>query len=276
MATLIWSSSFVLVKIGLAKIGPLTIAGLRYSLAALLLLPFAIRSVSALRSLSARVWLRLFLIGVSAYTLGNGAMFWGMKYLEATTTSFLMSLNPLLVLFFSILWLREIPTYPQVIGMAVSILGCFLFFSPGVSSSMWIGMSIMAFGLIGFAAFSIIGREIARDQQTDTLTLTTIPLAFGGALLIAIALPLEGLPRFSPMLFGIVLWLATINTALAYLLYNHSLQELTALEMNVLLNLSPLGTAGLAYLFLGERLHLAQVVGMVIVVLGVSLVQWRR
>lgn len=90
------------------------------------------------------------------------------------------------------------------------------------------------------------------------------------------ALPLEGLPAFSLPIFGIVFWLALVNTALAYLLYNHSLQVLTALEMNMLLNLSPLGTAGLAWLILGERLTLVQAIGIVIVILGVSLVQRRR
>jgi drug/metabolite transporter (DMT)-like permease len=275
MATLIWASSFVLVKIGLAQIGPLTLAGLRYFLAALLLLPFALRHTDDLRSLPRGVWFRLFLLGLSAYTLGNGAMFWAMKYLQATTASFLMNFIPLLVLFSSILWLKEIPTRVQVIGVIVALIGSAIFFSLGVGKSTLLGIGILAFGCLGFTAFSILGREIAREQQTDTLTLTTLPLAFGGGLLLAIALPLEGLPTFSPLILGMVLWLALVNTALAYLLYNHSLQVLTALEMNMLLNLSPLGTAGLAWLFLGEGLTLAQAIGIVIVILGVSLVQRR-
>ena len=41
LATIIWASSFVLVKMILSNIGPLTIAGLRYFLAFLILLPQA-------------------------------------------------------------------------------------------------------------------------------------------------------------------------------------------------------------------------------------------
>jgi len=48
---------------------------------------------------------------------------------------------------------------------------------------------------------------------------------------------------------------------------------LTAFEMNVMLNLSPLWTALMAWFLLGERLSLWQWVGMVIVVVGVALVQ---
>ena len=70
--------------------------------------------------------------------------------------------------------------------------------------------------------------------------------------------------------------LAVVNTALAYLLYNHSLQTLTALEVNIMMNLTPLATAGLAWLLLRERLEEVQIVGMVVVIAGVGLVQWRR
>jgi drug/metabolite transporter (DMT)-like permease len=59
------------------------------------------------------------------------------------------------------------------------------------------------------------------------------------------------------------------------MLYNHSLRILTALEMNVMLNLSPLGTALLAWLLLGERVTILQLAGMVVVIIGVVLVQQR-
>ncbi len=64
------------------------------------------------------------------------------------------------------------------------------------------------------------------------------------------------------------------NTILADLLYNHSMQTLTAFETNVFLNLAPIGTAVLAWYFFGETLSLFQVVGMFIVIGGVTLVQW--
>jgi len=48
---------------------------------------------------------------------------------------------------------------------------------------------------------------------------------------------------------------------------------LTALEMNVLLNLSPLGTAVLAWFLLDERLGVIQIIGIVAVIVGVALVQ---
>ena len=273
LATTIWASSFVFVKIGLEYMGPLTIAGFRYFLAFLILLPFLIRKGMIRQPISRGIWLRLFAIGISAYTVGNGALFWGLKYLPATTVSFLMSLSPLLILIGGAVWLKEIPTRWQVFGIVVSLSGSVLFFSSGLKSGEPVGIVIVIVGLIGFMLFGILGREIAKVKQLDTITLTTIPLAIGGGFLLLIAFPLEGMPLLSTKSVGIVLWLAIVNTALAYVLYNHSLQILTALEMNVMLNLTPLGTALLAWWFLGERLGFVQIIGMAVMIIGVIFVQ---
>jgi len=272
---IIWASSFIFVKLLLKDLGPLTIGGLRYFIGFLVLLPFMLRK-GRLDALPRRMWLRLLLIGLSAYTIGNGAMFWSLKYLPATTVSFMMSMITLLVLFGSILWLKEIPTRLQTVGILVTLGGTALFFLVGIKPGEPLGMAILSIGLISFTLFGVLGREAARGQKVDTLSLTAIPLALGGGLLLLVALPLEGLPHASPGTWGLVLWLAAVNTALGYILYNHALQVLTAFEMNVMLNLSPLWTALMAWFLLSERLLLWQWIGMVIVVVGVALVQRRQ
>ena len=273
LVNLIWASTFVFVKIGLDYMGPLTLAGLRYFLAFLLLLPLMAGRRNASRPIPARFWVRLLLIGLSAYTVGNGALYWGLKYLPATTGSFLLSFVTLFILFLGVLWLKEVPTLWQIAGTVISLVGGWLFFSPGLRVGELLGIGIVAVGLVGFVFFGILGREVAKGRQVDTLSLTAIPLAFGGCSLLLVAFPIEGLPRASTTGWAILIWLAVVNTALAYMLYNHALQVLTALEMNVLLNLSPLGTADLAWFLLGERLGVIQIIGIVTVIVGVALVQ---
>lgn len=276
LANTIWASTFVLVKIGLNDLGPLTLGGLRYFAGFLLLLPLMVPQPSGYRRISRGLWIRLIVLGLSAYTLGNGALFTGLEYMSATTGSFEMSLMPLLVLGVGIFWLKEIPTAIQVVGILIVIAGSALFFSPGLSVGAPLGLVIVGVGLVGITLSGILGREVARERQVDTLLLTAIPLAFGGGLLLVLGLLAEGSPRITGTALIVVIWLAVVNTALAYLLYNHSLQILTAFEVNIMMNLTPLATAGLAWLLLGERLEKVQIVGMVVVIAGVGLVQWRR
>jgi len=273
LVALIWSSTFVIVKFGLETLGPLTIAGLRYFLGAGVLLPFLIKRQSFKTTISKELWLRLILIGVSAYTIGNGALFWGLKYVPATTGSFLFSLIPLFALAGGALLLREIPTRWQIFGVLLSLFGSVLFFSSGMQPGEPKGIITIGIGLMGILAFSLLGRSIARDGKLDTLILTALPLAIGGLLSMVLALIVEGIPQFSGKSILIVLWLAVVNTTLGYLLYNHSLRELTAMEMNMILNLSPIFTAILSWVFLGEILGTTQILGLVVVIVGVIFVQ---
>lgn len=276
LVTVIWSSSFVIVKLGLETLGPLTIAGLRYFLGALVLLPFMFINHDQRKPISKNLWLRLIFIGISSYTIGNGALFWGLKYIPATTGSFLMGLIPLLVMGGGAIFLREIPSKWQLVGVFISLTGSVIFFSGGLKTGEPQGVILLAFGLLGFMAFSLLGRGIAREKSLDTLVLTTLPLIIGGLIAICLALVVEGIPHFTSRSVWVVLWLAVVNTALGYLLYNHSLQELTALEMNMVMNLSPLFTALLSWILLGDRLGLFQGLGMVVMIAGVIMVQRGR
>ncbi len=143
--------------------GPLTIAGFRYFLAFLILFPFFIQKEGVRTSISKGLWLRLFLIGISAYTIGNGALFWGLKYLPATTVSFLMSLSPLIILFGGAVWLKETPTRWQVLGVIVSLLGSGMFFSSGLQPGQSVGITIILIGLIGFVFWYFRKRNCKRE-----------------------------------------------------------------------------------------------------------------
>jgi drug/metabolite transporter (DMT)-like permease len=272
----IWGSSFVVAKVGLREIGPLTLAGLRYFVAFLMLLPFLARRFAAHGRPSPGLMRSLALLGVSAYLVGNGCFFLALQVVPSTTVSFLMGLIPILVLAGSLFWLKENPTWWQVIGMVISLTGTGLFFLPGIQTQSWRGFPILGIGILGFGFFGLLSRSIARERKVDSLTLTAIPLAIGGGALLAMAIPLEGLPHLTVSGVGIVLLLALVNTSVAYLLYNHALQSLTALQMNLVLNLSPFVTALLAASILGERLALVQWAGMAVAAAGVALAQRGR
>ena len=107
LVSMVWASSFIFVKMALTDLGPLTIGGLRYFLGFACLLPFLKRRSF---SLPRAQWVRMALLGFSAYTLGNGALFWALQFLPATTGSFMMSLITITVLLGGAFWLREIPS----------------------------------------------------------------------------------------------------------------------------------------------------------------------
>ncbi|MCD6541019.1 EamA family transporter [Candidatus Bipolaricaulota bacterium] len=269
----IWSSSFVGVKVALRYIGPLTVAGLRYFLAFLLLAPW-LRSRHV--GLSPRVWRRLTAIGLAQYVVGNGALFYSLQRLPATAGSLSLSLVPIVVLLLEAVRLRERPGLLPGLGVALGVGGSFLFFSPSVWPKDLAALGALGIAILAFSVWPVMGREMAHGREVGTIPLTAIPLGLGGGVLLILALAVEGLPRMPLLGWGVVLGLAAINTALAYLLYAHALQHLTATQANVILNLSPLGTAVISWPTLGERIKPVQYLAIVIIIVGVAMVQMRK
>jgi drug/metabolite transporter (DMT)-like permease len=83
----------------------------------------------------------------------------------------------------------------------------------------------------------------------------------------------QGLPRISLSGWVIVGWLALINTALAFTLWNITLRVLSAMESSIINNTMLIQIAVLAWVLLGEQLDLKNVVGLLMVAVGVLVIQ---
>lgn len=115
LVTLLWSSSYVLIKIGLKEIPALTFAGLRYSIAALALLPiFFYRGESgSIRRLSRRDLTFIVLLGLLFYAVTQGAQFLALQYIRAATVSLNLSFTPVVVGLVSVPLLGERTPFRQ-------------------------------------------------------------------------------------------------------------------------------------------------------------------
>jgi len=85
----------------------------------------------------------------------------------------------------------------------------------------------------------------------------------------------QGLPSLHLGHWIIIGWLAVVNTAFAFTLWNHTLRTLTAVESSII-NSTMLGQiAVFAWLFLGEGLNLQRGIGLGLAALGTLMVQLR-
>jgi drug/metabolite transporter (DMT)-like permease len=100
-------------------------------------------------------------------------------------------------------------------------------------------------------------------------------MGIGSIILLGIGLVVEPIPRLTTQSWFIILWLAVVNTAGAFTLWNHTLRTLTATESSVINNTMLIQIALLAWIFLGEALAPLQIGALVLVALGALLVQLR-
>ena len=280
--TFLWSTSWVLIKIGLkGNLPPVTFAGLRYTLAFLCLFTYVTiinrDSLSVIRSLSVKTWLKLILLGVLFYALTQGAQFVSLASLPAATLTLLLNLTSIIIAIYNTLTGKEQPSLIQWVGIVISVLGAMVYFLPlTIEKGQVPGLIAGLVGLIANAASAIYGRHINSRGDLPPVVVTTISMGVGGFIMLITGGITQGFGALNTQQWGIIFWLALVNTAFAFTLWNKTLQTLTAVESSIINGTMLPQIAILAWVFLGEPLNAKQIFGMILVGIGTLIVQLRK
>ncbi|HUG55595.1 MAG TPA: DMT family transporter, partial [Candidatus Limnocylindrales bacterium] len=235
LVTFLWSSSWVLIKVGLRDEGldPLSFAGLRYALAAAILLPLAwpgLRRARPDRPALARV----LVLGVLFYGVTQGAQFGALGLLPAAAVSLVLTATPAIVLLLGTFFGQDRPTALQVAGIVALVVGAALYFGPlDLGPAAAVGLAIAVVGTLANALSSVLGRSLALEATArlgGVLPLTALSMGLGALLLLGAGAATAGVPQLTERAWLIVGWLAVANTAFAFTLWNHTLRTLTAVE----------------------------------------------
>jgi drug/metabolite transporter (DMT)-like permease len=278
LVTFLWSTSFILIKWGLAEIPPLTYAGLRYILAFLCLLPFAFtnKNKTVVKSLNRNDWYKLILYGFLFIALTQGTMFMGLLLLPAVTVSLWLNFTPLVVALMGIFFLSEYPSILQWGGAILFIVGILTYFFPiSLSESQGLGLLVMTIGVLANSSSSVLGRDINRSGKLNPLVVTVISMGFGSIILLSVGIILQGLPPISTQNIIYLIWLAVLNTAVAFVIWNYTLRTLSAMESSIINGTMLIQIAILGWIFLGEGISLQEIIGMSIAAVGAVFVQLR-
>lgn len=277
LVTFIWSASWVLIKIGLADIPPVTFAGLRYFIAFLCLAALAARSVqarAAVRHLTQRQWALLLVLGFTFYTVTQGAQFVALISLPAVTLSLMLNFTPVVVLGLGVVMLGERPTQRQAAGIGVFLLGTLIYFWPvSFPAQEVFGLVVGLVGMLANAFSGVLGRYVNRDGAIAPIIVTAISMGIGSVVLLGAGLMTEGMPTLRLSDWALIVWLAVVHTALAFTLWNVTLRTLSAVESSVINNTMLVQIALLAWLFLGEAITAQGVLGLLLAAAGILVVQ---
>lgn len=279
--TFLWSTSWVFIKIGLqASLPPVTFAGLRYTLAFLCLLPIVLMKPShrqMIKIFSKYTWSQLVLLGLVFYTITQGAQFVGLAFLPAATVTLLLNFSPIFVAIPSGIVNKEGTTFTQWMGILLSVTGAIIYFLPlSIPANQVVGLLVVFVGVLANASSSLLGRKVNTQSGLPAIVITTISMGIGGVLLLISGASIQGFGKLDLLQWLIIVWLAVVNTAFAFTLWNKSLQTLTAVESSIINGTMLPQIAILAWIFLGEPLNLRQILGLGLVTIGIIIVQvWR-
>jgi drug/metabolite transporter (DMT)-like permease len=213
IACLLWSSTFLFIRVGLAEIRPFTLAWMRLAIALAILMPIAIvrRDMRTLRSADVRrvAGAGLLLLGVN-YAL----LFWGAQFIPSGLVAILQSGTPLLALAIACFVGQERVTRRKLLTLTLGVVGVTLIFG---SEALTSGPAAMTGAAAVFGASVCVASAYvwmkSYGGRIPPLAMTTIQSGAAVVPLLCVALLMEGTP--APARWSFAGWAAVTYLAMA-------------------------------------------------------------
>ena len=264
---LCWGSLYVVSKIALKTVPPVTLLALRYIVAIpVLFVILALRG--KLTRMTRKDVMTAAAIGVTGYFMSFCLQMLGISRLTGSISSLLGAMNPIFIPVLASFYLKEELTRAKVLCVAVSMLGVVMII--GVNGTVDIlGALLMLVSVFLWSTTSIIIRRISGKYDPMQIAMLgmvfALPLTGAWAALelktAAFSLPLESLLA--------VLFMGIVGTAVAHTLWNTSLSLMDASFCSMFYPMQPLMSSVLGVLILGETVTLNFVIGGIVICCGI-------
>jgi len=283
LAMLAWGSVYPVSKYLMSDLSPMTLAFLRYFTAILALAPLFIIEI---RKNSKKIDFKSILILTAAGLTGTAIfavfLYAGVSRSTASNGSIIINTQPVFTAIFAPLLIKERISFIQIAGVAVGFIGMFLVvtggsFNPGAGENgIFTGNLLLVCGAVSMSFYGILIKTPVKEY--GSLISTWISMAIGTAVLFVINLFTNTdffieltIPAGRDIL--LIIYLGSIATAAAYLLFSMALRLTDVLKATAFKFLIPVSGVGLSVLLLGERPVIAAYAGIFIVIFSVFLIQ---
>jgi drug/metabolite transporter (DMT)-like permease len=268
LLTLLWGTTFTLVKGAMEIASPGVFLALRFGLAALALLAVALVRRDRIGPGFWRDGLLLGLFMLAGFILQTI----GLRFTTPARSGFFTGLCVLFVPFIARFTLRRPVGSWAWAGTGLAVVGVALLSSPFDGAGLpgqALGDLLTLLGAVAYAFQVAFMSEWSRRHPLVPFTLLQVSVALAGALLM---IPLEGarldLARW-PELAGTVAFTGLIMTAGAFFVMNWAQRHTSAVRAALIYALEPVSAAFFSWLLIGERLGPAGLAGGALIVLGV-------
>jgi drug/metabolite transporter (DMT)-like permease len=247
-------------------ISPLQLTFIRFFIGGLILLPFAIVKKDKLYK---KDWLFFMGLGVLNIFISMGALQLSIHMGKASTAAILISSNPIFVMLFSALILKEKATIDKLACIVLGMAGILLIIYKGNSGGdTALSLALGFLASLTFGLYTVLGK--LKSEGVSSITMISISSILGSLLYIPVLLYLK-LPIFYIPQAAILkmAYLGIFCSGIAYITYMESLKLLTASKGSMVFFLKPVIASTLAIIFLGENLNIKTLIGMLLVLTGI-------
>ncbi len=271
VASAIWGGMYVVSKVVLEVVPPFALLTLR------ILMGFAAMwAVIAWRggfNLTRQQALAALGVGVVGYGASLGFQFVGTKLSTAANGALVTSATPALVLPFAFFLLGEAVTVRKIIAILLASLGVLAVIDPrqaDLSSTLFLGNLSLLGAAITWALYSVLVRKVSRGgdllQKSAVMLLGGLPVTFP---FLVWEISSQPIGEITAGIFGGILFLGIVSTAIAMFLWNYAFAHLPAATASLTFFAQPLTGAFLGWWFLDEIITPLFLLGGVLITIGI-------
>ena len=292
----VWGSSFLWIKVGVTEgLTPLMLVAYRLWIGFLFLLVVG-RLTGARLPQRRTLALQLGLVGLLNTAVPFVLITWGEQWIASALASILNGLVPLFTIVIAALLLRDEPiTVNRLVGLLVGFAGAVLLLGrnlgPTPTADAQLALAgelavVLASVCYAFAAvvfrWRFSGKDVIDDpvhglRSMNPVEFALLPVFFGAVTSTVLALLIDaraGVAVTPPNLTAwiAVVWLGTLGSGLAYVLYFQLLKAWGATRSTLVTYAMPIVGLALGVIILGERIDLQIVAGSALIIGGIALV----
>jgi drug/metabolite transporter (DMT)-like permease len=278
LTAFIWSFNWVVGRAMVGQVTPFALTFIRWSVAVLVMLPFAWPLMRAHWPLIRKSWKEIAWLGFWGTGLHNAFAYVGLQYTTATNGVILNSTIPIMIILLGWVVYRETITRMQAAGVVVSLAGILAIVSHGniealATLALNKGDLIVLMGMVFWAAYTVFLRM--KPAGLPGLALLACCGCVGVALLLPLflfeMLFLGGRVNFTPATVGAMLYVGIFPSFVGYVFWNRGVAEVGPNVAGIFVHLMPAFGALLGWLFLDERIQAYHFVGIGLILAGVAL-----
>ncbi|MDJ0857799.1 MAG: DMT family transporter [Dinoroseobacter sp.] len=272
---LMWSSAFTSARIIVAAAPPLTTLSLRFFLSGLLAVLIALALKQSFRLTRAQ-WAATVLFGICQNALYLGLNFVAMQTVEASLAAIIASTMPLVVGLFGWLVLREKIGPMGQLGLMLGLAGVVVIMGARLQTGvdLW-GVLLCVIGVLALAFATLALRSASSGG--NVMAVVGLQMLIGGAVLAVVGAPFETWDvTWSWQLVAAFIYTTLVPGLAATFVWFLLVERIGAVRAATFHFLNPVFGVAIAAALLGEALTPRDVVGVLIVTLGILLVQLAR
>lgn len=275
MASVFWAGAFIVGKASVASFGPWTLTFYRFGIAALVMAPalwMTQRPHLKLSAMQIRQVIVLGLVGMVGYHV---LFFEALKYTEASTASMIAATNPVVTAIILAISGIERLSLKKAFYLLLALVGVLLTISNWqletlLSISANRGELLMVLAVSCWAVYSVLVKKYIGGFKPVIMSfyaflscaVMTLPFAV-----------MEGLfqasSQASQSAWLSIIYMAVFASVLGYWIQQSSIQKIGPAKTNIFINIVPVFSMTMAWLFLGETIGLVKIVSAGIIIFAV-------